>query len=248
MKKESKLGVFKIKTAPFLCEFIFKFQLNDRDQKLLLIRKLYATINENNSFIKKAFHHIYNSACYFTNGEKIISYRKDDNFYELGIHHNINKFEHYFGENLHTRKIWDVDISFKKYAHKESLEKEIYSILSVKEGKRKVLVTNSEYDFIQTFTELNMGVFLKINPKKIIEYYTNDLKVVSEKFEQKCAPIKLKSCFNCGYFKQQGDFPIDTNNSLHECMLIKQKTNPEQFNESITHIWSYCSNFIEQEK
>lgn len=247
MEKEQKLGIFNIYTEQFLSSFIFKFIIKDRDQKLLLIRKLYATLNQKDSFNRKAFDHIYNSKCYFTNGEKIISYRKDDDFHELGIHHNIHKFEHYFSENLHTRKIWDVDISFKKYAFKESLEKEIYEILSVKQQKRKVLVQNSAYSFIETFTEKNIGIFIKIKPKKIIEFYTNDLLIVSKRFEEKCSPIKLKSCFNCGYFKKQDEFPIGTNNSLHECMLIKQKTKPSEFNESITHIWSYCSNFIEQE-
>ena len=247
MKRNHKLGTFHIKTTSFLCSFIFKFELEDRDQKLLLIRKLYATLNQNDAFVKKAFQHIYNAISFFTNGEKVISYRIENGYHELGIHHNINKFQYYFSENLHTRRIWDVDLSFKKYRHKGSLEKEIFEILSVKNGKRKVLANNSDYGYIETFTEQNIGVFLKLNQKKIIEFYTNDLLVVSNRFEGKCAPIKLKSCFNCGYFKKQDEFSIDTNNTLHECMLIKQKTAPLEFNEAITHIWSYCSNFIEKE-
>jgi hypothetical protein len=247
MEKEQKLGIFNIYTEQFLSSFIIKFVIKDRDQKLLLIRKLYATLNKKDSFNRKAFDHIYNSKCYFTNGEKIVSYRIEGDFYELGIHQNIHKFEHYFAENLHTRKIWDVDISFKKYNTKESLEKEIFTILSIKGGKRNVLVTNSKYPFIQYFTELNRGVFLKINPNKIIEFYTDDFWVVTKRFEQKYLPIKIKACFNCAYLRKQREFPIGTTNSLHECMMIKQKPGDKQFNESLTHIWSYCSNFIEQE-
>jgi hypothetical protein len=246
MKKEQKLGEFKIFPQQFLCDFIFKFEIQECDKKTLFIRQLFTIQKQQEAFHKKAYNHIYDSICYFTNGEKIVSYRKEGVFHELGIHYNVNKFEHYFGENLPTREIYDVDISFKKYTLQESLEKEIYEILSIKNQKRKVLIGHSENNFIETFVENNIGIYLQINPKKIIEFYTNDLLVVSKRFEEKCKPIKLLSCFNCGYFKKQDQFPFGTTNSLHECMLIKQKAKASEFNEAITHIWSYCSDFIEK--
>jgi hypothetical protein len=236
-----RLGIFKIQTAPFLCDFIQKFKFKNNDKNLLLIRKLYATLNQNDAFEKKAFQHIYNATCFYTNGEKVISYRIENGFHELGIHHHIHNFEHYFSKNLSTREVCDVNFSFKKYRFKESLEKEIYTILSVKEGKQKVLVSNSDVHYIQAFKEQNIGIYLQMNTTKVIEYYTNDLIVISKRLEEKHTPIKLKSCFNCGYFKMMDDLPLVSNNSLHTCMLIKEKATDIEFNEAITHIWSYCS-------
>lgn len=245
MKSNLKLGAFNISSEKFLCDFIFKFQLIDKQQNEALIEALFLSINKSDAFTKKAFRHTYNADCYFTNGEIIISLRKENGVFELGIHPDLKKFEHYFFSNFHTRKIWDVHISFKKYRFKESLEKEIYNILSVSQGKRKLLVMNWRQPFVEAYTEHNTGVFLKLEPKRIEGYNTQDLIEVSKKFEEKFKPIQLKSCFNCGDFNIVKNQSIVEANSLHECMFIKEKTAKLNSNEAVTHVWSFCSEYHE---
>lgn len=206
-------------------------------------KELENQLNTNpKEYFEKAFQHLFYADFYYTNGQNLISLKKNENW-EIVSYDSVFNFSIYhstyypFNYNPLGRT---KNHEFKIF---EQAEQKIFEELNTLKIVSLPISGNSAEIKIQEVYPNNC-IMTFIDGTKVFLYKKNETdSSVNEQIVELNKPNVIETCLNCEHFQFSGMSHDMSGGTTGYCFLVRNQLEEKSVKEQVTNIWSRCSKF-----
>jgi|GEM_PF-4734913 len=193
-------------------------------------------------YFEKAFQHLFNADFYYTNGQNLISLKKNENweivFYDSVFNFSIYHSTYYpFNYNPLGRT------KNSEYKIFEQAEQKIFEKLNDIKIVSLPLSGKSTETKIQEVYPDNCIMTLPDGSELFLSQKSETEPSVNEQIVELNKPNEIETCLNCEHFQFSGMSHDMSGGTMGYCFLVRNQLVEKTVKEQVTNIWSRCSKF-----
>lgn len=198
-------------------------------------------------YFEKAFEHLFNADFYYTNGQNLISLKKNENW-EIVSYESVFNFSIYHSTYYPFNYNPLGKTNNSEYQIFDQSEQKIFEELNNIKIVSLPLSRNSTETKIQEVYPDNCIMTMPDGSKMFLSQKSETEPSVNKQIIELNKPNLIETCLNCEHFQFSGMSHDMSGGTTGYCFLVRNQLIEKSVKEQVTNIWSRCMKFKNKEK